>query len=381
MIAEVVLLLALALALYAFAGYPLLVIARARRRRGPALPQRPADGDAPAMTVVIAARNEAERIGQRLRNLLVECDYPADRLQVVVVDDGSTDGTAAAVRALGDDRVRLLQQPAPAGKAAALNAAMAQVDTPITVFADARQRFERGALLALAAPFDDPAIGAVAGELELLADDDRTVAANGVYWRLERALREAESRLGWAHGASGAIYAIRTALFRPLPAGLLLDDVYTPLQVVRAGQRVVVQRSALAFDRAGEQVDREFRRKLRTLTGNWQLIAAAPWLLDPSRNRLWFAWASHKFSRLLAPWALLLALVASALATHPLAQALFWLQLAGYLVALVAIAAPRPMRRIPMAGTAGSFLTLNAAALLSLPVWLGRRDLGQLWKR
>jgi len=378
MIAETLLLLSLALAGYAFVGYPLLAIMLARRQPPTAF----ANGDdaaLPAITIVIAARNEAAGIGARLRNLLA-CDYPAERLSIIVVDDGSDDGTDLAVQAVGDRRIRLLRLPAAGGKAAALNLAMRHVDTPVTVFADARQRFAPNALRALVAPFSDLDIGAVAGELELVGDDG-TAAGNGVYWRIERTLRDAESRLGWAHAASGSIYAIRSMLFHAMPDGLLLDDVYTPLQVVRRGRRIHVARDAVAFDRAGSDLHTEFRRKLRTLTGNWQLIAAQPWLLDPRRNRLLFAWASHKLARLIAPWALLVALLASVVAAHPLAQMMFWLQMAAYVIALAAIVAPALASRIPLAATAGNFLTLNAAALLSLPVYLGRRDLGQLWKR
>lgn len=380
--------LALAVAGYAFVGYPALAIWLARRRRAAraaVTAPRPAVDPAraaPSLTVVIAARNEAKQIAARLRNLL-DSDYPRDRLRILLVDDGSDDGTTPIARALGDPRIRVLRLAQPVGKAAALSAAMREVDSKLTVFADARQRFVPGALSALAAPFADRGVGAVTGELQLLRSDDpeQPVASSGAYWKLERALRAAEAELGWAHAASGAIYAIRSQYFRPMPAGLILDDLYTPLQVVRAGARIVHAPQAIAQDSAGQELAGEFRRKLRTLTGNWQLIAAQAWLLDPRRNPAWFPWVSHKLSRLLAPWALLLALVASAFATDPATRLLFWLQLAAYLLAAAAIAAPAVARRIPLAGSAGSFLTLNAAALLSLPMYLGRRDLGQLWKR
>jgi poly-beta-1,6-N-acetyl-D-glucosamine synthase len=376
----VLLWLSLALAAYAFAGYPLLAIWRARRHGRPPVAAAVGDG-LPGLTVVIAARNEAAGIRDRIQNLL-DSDYPAEHLQVVLADDGSDDGTAEAALAIGDPRLRVHRLPQPAGKAAALSAAMAGVDSELTVFADARQRFAADALRELALPFADPTIGAVAGELVMSAAEGADpVAGNGVYWRIERALREAEARLGWAHAASGAIYAIRTPLFRPIPTGLLLDDVYTPMQVVRQGKRIWMARDALAFDRAGERLGHEFRRKLRTLTGNWQLIAAEPWLMSPRRNPVFFAWASHKLARLIAPWALLAALLTAALASGALAQLAFWLQIGAYALALAAIAFPRLTRRIPLAGTAGSFLALNAAALLSLPVFLGGRDHGRLWKR
>lgn len=377
MTAELFFWICLAIAGYTFAGYPLLAIALARWRGS-----TPSSGaELPAITVVIAARNEAARIGARLRNLF-DSDYPAHALQVLLVDDGSDDDTAAVALASGDRRVRVLRQGRTQGKAAALNLAMPQVRTALTIYADARQRFERGTLAALVAPFADAQVAVVSGELHLDAADGagHAVAADGSYARIERALRCAEARLGWAHAASGAIYAIRTELFQPLPADLILDDVYTPAQALRHGARIWVARDARAFDVAGSEIGHEFRRKLRTLAGNWQVMAELPWLLNPWRNPAFFAWVSHKVLRLLAPWALLGALAASALAVDPWVRAAFWVQLTAYAVALLTLQAPGFMRRVPLAATAGSFVALNTAALVSLPVFLGTRQLGQLWR-
>jgi poly-beta-1,6-N-acetyl-D-glucosamine synthase len=367
-----------ALAGYAYAGYPMLALAAARLG-GRACPRH---GRQPALTVVIAARDEAARIGARLRNLL-DSDYPADLISVLLVDDGSTDGTADQARGVADARIRVLRLERAGGKAAALNAALPLVCTPVTVFADARQDFTAATLGALVAPFDAEDVGVVSGELHLrgAASGAHAVAADGLYARLERALRRAEGELGWAHAATGAVYAIRTALFHPVPAGLLLDDVYIPLRAVFDGARVCVSPHAVAIDQAGSDLKREFRRKLRTLVGNWQLIAAQPWLLDPFRNPLFFPWLSHKLLRLLAPWALLGMLAGSALSSAPLLRAAFWLQLLGYATAGLALLAPRPMRRIPYATAAGSFVALNGAALLSLPMWLAQRDPMRLWRR
>jgi biofilm PGA synthesis N-glycosyltransferase PgaC len=367
----------LAIAAYTYAGYPLLALLLARR-----FGREPHRADYfPPITIVVAARNEAPRIEARLRNLF-DSDYPADRINILLVDDGSNDGTAASAWAMRDSRLRVLCLPRSLGKSAALNAAMAQVRTPITVFADARQRFDRRTLGALVAPFLDGRIGVVSGELRTLEPgaDANAVAAEGSYGRIERTLREAEARLGWAHAASGAVYAIRTAVFRPLPIGLLLDDVYTPLQALQQGARIWVARDAVAFDVPGTDLRREFRRKLRTLAGNWQLMAALPWLMKPTLNPAFFAWISHKVARLIAPWALIGAFVGAAFAEGALPRVAFWLQVVAYGVAAVTLLAPRLMRHVPFAATAGSFVALNAAAFLSLPVYLGSRDLGRLWK-
>lgn len=362
---------------WTFVGYPACAVALARKRSIPE--DRGTGSTGPGVTVVVAARNESSRIRQRIENLLAS-DYPAQLLRVLIVDDGSSDNTAELVSAMDDGRLALLRLPCAVGKSAALNRALERVDTPLTVFADSRQLFEPTAIARLAAAFADPAVGLAAGRLELGQGE-----STSLYWRIETALRKAESRLGWAHGASGAIYAIRTPLFTPLPEGLLLDDVWTPLNIARRGHRLVFVDDAIATEPATLGARAEFRRKLRTLSGNWQLIAHAPWLLDPRRNRLFLPWVSHKLLRLIAPWALAAALIASFLAVlHSAAtwlQIAFWLQLAAYGAASMALATPAFARRVPLATAAGSFLLLNFAAMMALPAWLGNRRPDRFWKR
>lgn len=370
----VVFTVSLLLVAWTFAGYPAMVIVLARGRSARNGMRTCLD----PVTVVVAARNEAQRIRHRIDNLLAS-HYPADRLSILIVDDGSEDETAALVSALDDERVRLLRLERSAGKAAALNRAMSVVETPLTVFADARQSFDHAAIRRLANAFADPSVGLAAGRLVLGAHE-----TTGLYWRLETDLRRAESAMGWAHGASGAIYAIRTRLFTPLPEDLLLDDVWTPLHVVRAGHRLAFVDDAIAIETVTMGAGAEFRRKIRTLSGNWQLMARAPWLLVPWRNPVFGAWFSHKFLRLIAPWALALALLVSLMAVlsdvSPWLQALFWLQLVAYAGAAMALAAPTLARRVPLGTAAGSFLLLNLAAMMSLPIWLGTRHPGRFWR-
>jgi cellulose synthase/poly-beta-1,6-N-acetylglucosamine synthase-like glycosyltransferase len=365
--------IALAIVAYAYAGYPLLVIGLARL-----LGRTPAcEPLKPPLTVIVAAHNEAPRIAARVHDLLDQ-DYPPENLRVIVVDDGSDDGTAAAAE-VGDPRVRVIRLDRNAGKAAALNSGIAAATTGLLVFADARQRFGHGALRMLAEPFADPEVGAVSGELEIEPDGSGRPADIGLYWRIETALRTSEARLGWLHGVSGAIHAMRRELAPTLPTGLILDDMYFPITVLFAGKRVWMTRDAIAFDSGSRDEAEEFRRKLRTLAGNWQLIAKLPRLLNPFANPTWFAFVSHKLSRLLAPWALLAALLASLYAGGVFYTVLFVLQVLAYLVAAAAILNPRISARIPLAGTAGTFVMLNSAALLSLPAWL--RGSRSLWNK
>ena len=363
---------ALALVAYAYAGYPLLAAVLARQ-----FGSTPRVGNTrPPLTVVIAAWNEEARIAARVRDVLAQ-DYPPERLSVLVVSDGSTDGTAAAARI--DPRVAVLELAENQGKAMALNAALERVETGLVAFTDTRQRFAPGALDALVAAFADPRVGAVSGELRIESNGG-TSSGVGLYWRLETNLRLAEARLAWLHGVSGSIWALRRALFRPLPAGTLLDDMWLPCHVALSGHRVWMTRAAVAVDAASADAGEEFGRKLRTLAGNWQLLARLPVLLAPGRNPVFFAWCSHKLLRLLAPWALLAALLASAVAPGPLYRWALFAQLLAYAVATAGLLLPRLASRVRPLGAASAFLLLNLAAFLSLPAALAWTP-ARLWRK
>lgn len=366
--------IAIALVVYTYALYPLLAGILARW-----LGSKPAiQPITPPLTVIVAAHNEAARITARVNDLLGQ-EYPSTALHIIVVDDGSDDGTAAEA-AVPDPRVRVIHLADNQGKAAALNAGIAAADTGLIAFTDARQRFAPGALRMLVEPFADPEVGAVSGELEIEGGETPRAADIGVYWRMEKYLRESEARLGWLHGVSGAIHAMRRDLIPTLPAELILDDMYLPAAALFAGKRVWMARDAIAWDSASRDEAEEFRRKLRTLAGNWQLMARLPQLLNPFTNPAWFAFVSHKLMRLVAPWALLAALIASACAYNAFYLTLFVLQVLTYGMAALAILRPRLVTRIPLAATAGTFVMLNAAALWSLPASLALDPRG-LWKK
>jgi cellulose synthase/poly-beta-1,6-N-acetylglucosamine synthase-like glycosyltransferase len=301
---------------YVYAGYP-LVLALWSAARGRPVRKRasPAGRQWPSVSVVVAAHNERTRLPGRIVNLLDQT-YPG-ALEVIIASDGSTDGTRAALTRFAG-RVRFIELPR-GGKPLALNAGVAAATGDIVVFADARQRFAPDAIRELIANFDDPEVGGVTGELvldcEMHADPDDSTMGDGVglYWKYEKWLRRHESRVRSTLGATGAIYALRRALWQPLPAVALLDDVLAPMRVVLAGKRVVFDERAQAFDRVAPSGAAEARRKVRTLAGNYQILRLEPRLLIPGVNPVWLQYLSHKVGRLLVPWALLAALLASAI--------------------------------------------------------------------
>jgi cellulose synthase/poly-beta-1,6-N-acetylglucosamine synthase-like glycosyltransferase len=297
---------------YVYLGYPVLLAAWSAAAGRPVRKERPPRAEWPTVSVVVAVHNEAHRLPARLRNLLAQ-DYPHP-LDIVVVSDGSTDEPARAIAPFAG-RVRLIERPR-GGKPAALNAGVEAARGDVLVFADARQRFAPEAIAELVANLRDPAIGGVTGELVLDGDggDAGSSMAEGVglYWKYETWLRRHESHVASTLGATGAIYAVRRPLWRPLPEATLLDDVLAPMRIVLAGHRVVFDPRARAFDRVSPNGAAEARRKTRTLAGNYQILALEPRLLNPFVNPVWFQYVSHKLGRLLVPWALVAALVASA---------------------------------------------------------------------
>jgi cellulose synthase/poly-beta-1,6-N-acetylglucosamine synthase-like glycosyltransferase len=353
---------------YVYIGYPLGLHLWRRLRPRPLS----ARGDAaltPGVSIVIAARNEGSRLAGRIDNL-VNLDYPASQRQIIIVSDGSTDHSAE-VLARYESVVENVALPA-GGKARALNAGVERARYGLLVFADARQAFATDALRALVAPFADPGVGAVSGELVLegeacdrrkqiadrrchvirpiAADAERRSPGNrrlssrstvvegvGLYWRYEKQIRRDESAIGSTMGATGAMYAMRRSLWRPLPDDTILDDVLAPMRCVLAGSRVVFEDRARAFDRAARDAKDESRRKRRTLAGNYQLLWLEPALLVPWRNPAWIQFVSHKVARLAVPYALpplwVLSLVlsrrAAVYAAAFAAQCLFYL-FAGY---------------------------------------------------
>lgn len=282
-----------------------------------AFPQPVAKGwdYSPTVTAIMSVHNAAALVELKLENLLA-LDYPRDLLDIVVICDGCTDDTAALCRRMGSPRITVIESPVRRGKAECLNDAVAAATGEVLLMTDVRQRIDPNAMRQLAANFLDHGVGAVSGELRFEDAQGGFGASVDAYWKYEKAIRQAESKSGSVIGVTGALYALRKALWQPLPAGTVLDDVLVPMRVVKAGRRVVFEPAAVAWDKPSRNERDERARKVRTLAGNYQLISLAPWLLLPGLNPVWTRFVGHKLLRLLAPW-LLCALIASTLVLAP----------------------------------------------------------------
>lgn len=353
---------------YVYAGYPLLIAGLSHLRR---VPPRSAlaDSQLPQVTVLMAVHNEAHRLPAKIANLQA-LDYPPDKLEILLVSDGSTDGSIDSVQAL--PRVRAVGYPDRAGKACALNFAMPQVTSEFVVFCDVRQQLEASSVRRLMENFRYPAVGAVSGELIHRPAGSATGRSIGLYWRYEKLIRKAESRFDSTVGATGALYAIRSRDFAPLPAGALLDDFDIPMQISRHGKRTVLESGAQVIDTLHEQLSDERKRKIRTLAGNFQSFAHHPWLFSPLHNRLWFQFISHKVFRLLVPYALITLLLASVFASGALYRTVLVLQVLFYALAVLGYAS-RSAGGNRLVSFARTFVDMNSAAVIALLRFLSGR--------
>jgi biofilm PGA synthesis N-glycosyltransferase PgaC len=360
---------------YTYVLYPIAVWVLAGLRRQHAAA---AAATAPSFSVVLAVHDEAARITSRLDELVSLAEAAGGCVELIVVTDGCGDGTAALARAHRSSLVRVIELAENEGKAQALSRGSALAKGEILVFADARQRWATDSLRRLLANFDRAEIGAVSGEL-LIEASNGVLDGVGFYWRYEKWLRRNEGRLDSTVGVSGSICAVRRELFRPIPRGVLLDDLYWPLQVAMLGRRVVHDERAIAYDRLPDRPQDEFQRKVRTLSGNFQLATMLPRALLPWRNPIWVQFVSHKLLRLVVPWLLLALFIGSALLNGPFYRTVFAGQLLFYGLAILGLAS-RSAARLRVAAVPGAFVVLNAAAWLAFWVWVSGRA-GSAWNK
>lgn len=374
---QVVFWASIAVLVYTYFGYPLLLWLMARVSPKPVR----AGSYQPQVVIVVVCHNEQKRIIAKLETCLAQ-DYPADRLRVLIASDGSTDDTVALVNNYHDKRVGALDFSARRGKAACLNDAIATCSEEVIVLMDSRQRVNPQAVSALVANLADESVGAVSGEL-VFVQDDLTPFAEGIdaYWRYEKFIRHHEALSGSVVGVTGAIYAIRRQCFEPISPQTILDDVAIPMQAAMKGWRVVFEKQAIAYDQPSAASAQERVRKVRTLAGNFQLMSLLPGLLVPWRNPLFVRFVSHKVLRLVAPFAMAVALLGNVvLALQSSAYALLLVpHVLFYVLALLPELWSGAARLLPVK-IASAFLHLNAFVVLGLIEFLSNKE-AHLWRQ
>lgn len=337
----------------------------------------------PQVSIVIVACNEESRIEGKIKNCLAS-DYSKDKLQLIVVSDGSTDKTNDIVSAYAnlDSRVSLIKNIEQRGKSACLNDGVAKADSDYVVFCDTRQELDGSAISELMQYFADDDVGAVSGEM-FFRDDSVEGYSEGLdfYWKYEKFIRKAESNCRSVVGVTGALYAIKKVYYEPLPQGVILDDVMIPMNIVRQDKRVAYCSSARIYDFPSKDISSEEKRKRRTISGNYQLLKIMPWLLSWSKNPIWFEYLSHKVLRLLSPFLFALFFVVS----FCLAKecwfyflgfvAAFYIVVAALLGVYINSLSSKFWIKVPL-----GFMSMNYFALMGCLDFLTGKNLGS-WKK
>lgn len=305
MLVKCLLLAGIFIIFYSYAGYGLLVWLLLKARtliKKPATITAKANptllpADLPDVTLIVAAFNEESFIVEKIKNSLA-LDYPADKLQLILITDGSTDATPQLVA--GFDRIHLLHQPERKGKVAAMHRAMSYVKTPIVIFSDANTLLNPESIRNIARHYSDERTGGVAGEKKIMATGNDKIAGigEGLYWKYESLLKRLDSDLYTVVGAAGELFSIRTALYEPVGEDTLLDDFVISLKVCRRGYRVQYEPNAYALEMPSSSLQEERKRKIRISAGAFQSMAMLKGLLNVFKYpMLSFQYISHRVLR------------------------------------------------------------------------------------
>ena len=362
--------MACAIGFYALIGYPLLLDWLARRANNPVRK----DNELRTISFVIAVYNGEKFLERKLRTIL-SLNYPREFMEILVVSDGSTDRTDEIARSFAGDGVKFLRVP-HGGKAAALNAGVPLVSGEILVLNDVRQRLDPDCLRNVIACFGDSKVGAVSPQTIIVKGETLEETSTSLYWRYEHWIRLRLTRIDSTFGYSGAFAAIRRKLWVPLPEGTLLDDVYEPLVAFFKGYRILYEPTATMYD-FPTVLQSEFKRKVRLQAGLYQMLKMMPELLS-SRNRMRLHFLSAKYGRIVIPYCM----IAAALATIGLPPywraAAAWAQGLFYGLAALDVAVPDGSALKKLTSPIRTFVVLMAASLAGVSVYFVQPT--KLWK-
>lgn len=333
---------------YTYAGYPAILALVARFRPEPG----PFPAAEPLVTLLIAAYNEEAEIARKLENSLA-LDYPADKLQILIVADGSSDRTPEIVREYADRGVELLYSPPRRGKMAAINRAIHEARGEIVLFSDANNRYDPDVIRELVGPFADPKVGAVSGAKVIERGDGALGESEGLYWRYESFVKQQETRLAGCTAVAGEVLAIRRDLFESPPDEIINDDTHMGMRIIKRGYRIHYAPNARSYERVSQSAQDEVARRARIFAGRYQAIAYA--------RELW------PLRRPVALWQII---------SHQTLRTLVAVAMAGaVLTNIAAVLRPRrtAQRRLARLAAPFSWIMLGLQALFYGLAWLGGR--------
>ncbi len=330
-------LISLSIVLYTYVGYGLIIYILAKvspyKKRSTSL----SNSFEPSVTLIIAAYNEEHYIEQKIRNSL-SLNYPADKLKIWFVTDGSTDKTSDIIK--GFDSVKLFHQPERLGKIHAVNRIMKFVETQFVIFCDANTDLNADAIKNIIRHYQDDKVGGVAGEKRIFknAEDNASGSGEGMYWKYESFLKKKDAEVYSVVGAAGELFSIRTELYEEPEKDIIIEDFYISLRIVAKGFRFMYEPDAYAIETASASVAEEWKRKVRICAGAFQAMIKLRYLLNPFRyGMLSFQYVSHRVLRwTLAPLSLLLILMSNlylAINAQPIYLLILAAQILFYLIA------------------------------------------------
>ncbi|MFA6146801.1 MAG: glycosyltransferase family 2 protein [bacterium] len=306
---QAIMIFVLLLILYTYAGYPILLILLKYFKKNRIEYRSSANSMNPSVSIIITAYNEEKAIRDKISNTL-ELDYPAEKIQIIVASDGSTDQTEEIVRSFSSRKVKLISVSGRKGKTAVQNAAVLQATGDILVFSDATSVYQKDAIKELVRFFDDPNVGCVGGRLIYRAEGDSASSKGGeTYWEYERSIKEYESEVGSLIGVSGAIYAVRKRIYTPIPPDQISDFVIA-LQTVEYGYRVAFASQAICSETTMRQAGNEFGMRVRVALRSLRALWYKRKIFNPFRFGLFsIQLISHKALRYFVPQMLIILII------------------------------------------------------------------------
>lgn len=377
--------IACAFVVYTYVGYPVLLYFLVKLKRFFGKNKMSfSDSYEPEVTLLVAAYNEEDFIEEKIKNSL-QLNYPKEKIRLLFVTDGSDDATPRLIS--GFQEVDLMHKPERAGKIAAVQRALPQIDTPVVIFTDANTLLNPHAVRNIVRHFADENVGAVSGEKRIMTDVKAAAngAGEGIYWKYESSLKRWDSEFNTVVGAAGELFAVRTDIHPHVPKDTLIEDFYTTMRIAQAGYRVAYEPDAYAMEGPSASVKEELKRKVRIAAGGIQALVRLRALLNPLRyGWMSFQYISHRVMRwTLAPLGLLLMFmsnIALASAGAPFWTVLLTLQIAFYASACLGWILEKKQMKIKAFFVPYYFCVMNYAMYRGFFRYLSGRQ-SVLWER
>lgn len=363
---------------YVYFGYPLIILMIAMINQRNVAKN---ENFEPMVSLVIAAYNEEDIIEEKLNNSL-QLDYPADKLEIVVFSDASTDRTNEIVSRYRDKRIKLIELPARKGKTSGQNVAVKHATGEIIIFSDANALYREQAIRKIVRNFADRSVGCVCGELIYYSEDKSLIGdAENVYWNYEKFIKRQENRAASILGANGSIYAVRRDLFVPLPEDIISDFI-EPFQIIKQGCRVVYESEALSFEQSTTNFYEEYQRKKRIINRSFYSLLQYKIFLNPIKYlMLSFQLISHKLLRWLIPIYLPIIFIVNLFLLDSLFfQITFGLQIIFYATAILGYLLEKKNWHNVLFYTPFYYCLVNVASLQAIVEYFIKREKIVTWK-